>query len=743
MPIKYDTSSSTDSKTMFDDKLLSNPDAPVKEQDEPTRRRLSKVKGWWDYARSIQSTSRSECIRDHEFYDGDQWRIEDKEEVEARGQIATVFNRIKATVDWLIGSEKKNRIDFRVLPRTAEDAKGAESKTQILKYLSDVNKIPVERSQAFEDAAVSGLGWLEAGVVSDPTQEPIFVDYEDWRNIWYDPLSVRLDMKDARFLIRRKRVDLDVACAMFPEFAGSLQIQARSESNWNDTSDGYYDDDTDLEAQIEDLGADLDSHINSMGLGSGRGRVDIVECWYKTPEKTRIFDGKGLGTLRGQRYREDDPTHTELVDYGYATVIDAIKMTVRCMIFCGDIVLQDIESPYNHDRFPFIPVWGFRKKKDNTQYGVVRNLRDTQDDLNKRRSKALFILSTNQVIADEDAVDDWDELADEVTRPDGIIKKKKGSELIINNERSLAREHIELMMQDAEYIEAAGGVTDEQMGRETNATSGRAIEARQEQGNVVNSKLFDNLRVSTQMLGEILLSLVEQYYTEEKVFRITNEKNQPEFITINAVDSDTGELLNNITAAQADFIVDSSAWTASVRQATFNTLMEMLTRMSPEIAINLLDLVVDLSDIPGKENLVARIRMINGQDDPDADPNDPNAIAEKQAKAQQQEAQAVFEETMRRLEMHKLESEVVKNNTDAEATRAGINFDQEKLKIEKAKALHDFRMGDRQHAVGEFSATAKTSVDADKTKTSTMTKTKDKTQVTKQGERGIKSDNQK
>ena len=717
-------SESSESQAMFADNLKGEKNKVSPEITEEQREKLNKIKAWWAYTRSIQAPARAECLKDHDIYDGDQWDPDDKAEVEARGQIATVFNRVKPTIDWIIGSEKKNRIDFRVLPRTSEDAKPAEAKTHILKYLSDVNKLPTERSQAFKDTVISGLGWLEAGVTKDVTKEPIFIDYEDWRNIWYDPLSVRLDLKDARFMFRRKRVDLDVACSMFSEFSGALKILANSSViDEGAYSQEYADEDTDLESMIEMTGFEGTDRAQ-------RNRLELVECWYKTPENIEIMDNgtQDLGTLRGQKYHADDPAHKDLVEGRYASLTSSIRMVIRCMIFAGDLVLQDQESPYNHNRFPFIPIWGFRKKKDNTQYGPVRNLRDIQDDLNKRRSKALFILSTNQIIADDDAVTDWDELADEVSRPDGIIKKKKGSEIEINNDRGLAQEHVALMNQDAEYIEAVGGVTDEQMGRETNAISGKAIEARKEQGNIVNSEVFDNLRVSTQMLGEIILSLIEQYYTDQKIFRITNEKNQPEFIEINGVDPETNDPLNDITKAQADFVVDSSAWTASIRQATFETLMEMIKDMAPEIAINLLDLVVDLSDIPGKEDLVARIRMVNGQSDPDADQNDPDLQAEQDAQRQADEAQALFDETMQKLEMSKLESEIDKNVEDAAATRAGVKFDQEKLRIDKAKALHDIQIGNK---------------DLNQKVKPAVTKTKDRVMATKQGEHGIKSDNKK
>jgi len=138
--------------------------------------------------------------------------------------------------------------------------------------------------------------------------------------------------------------------------------------------------------------------------------------------------------------------------------------------------------------------------------------------------------------------------------------------------------------------------------------------------------------------------------------------------------------------------------------------------------------VVDLSDIPGKEDLVARIRMVNGQSDPDADQNDPDLQAEQDAQRQADEAQALFDETMQKLEMSKLESEIDKNVEDAAATRAGVKFDQEKLRIDKAKALHDIQIGNK--ALNQKVKPA-------------VTKTKDRVMATKQGEHGIKSDNKK
>ena len=188
-----------------------------------------------------------------------------------------------------------------------------------------------------------------------------------------------------------------------------------------------------------------------------------------------------------------------------------------------------------------------------------------------------------------------------------------------------------LMGQDADYIERTAGVNDEMMGRQTNAVSGKAISQRYEMGTVVTASMFDNLRFAFQLAGEIKLSLIEQFWTEEKEIRITGAKGLPEFVRLNALDPQTGERLNDITRTQADFAVDEQAHSATVRQAMFEAMMELAQKLPEEVTVQLLDLIVDLSDIPSRDAFVERIRKFNGQKDPFRDPDDPEVIAEEQA----------------------------------------------------------------------------------------------------------------
>ena len=248
-------------------------------------------------------------------------------------------------------------------------------------------------------------------------------------------------------------------------------------------------------------------------------------------------------------------------------------------------------------------------------------------------------LSTNKVVMDEGAVEDMDAFEEEVSRPDAIIVKKPGKELILGVDRELSTAHLELMSRSIGMVQQMGGVTDELLGRSTNAVSGVAIQARQEQGSVATNKLFDNLRLGQQQRGEIQLSLVEQFMTEEKQFRITNARGVPTFVAVN-----DGLPENDITRTKADFVISEAEWRASLRQAAVEQFAQLLTRMPPEVAMVVLDLLVDAMDIPNREEIVKRIRQMTGQRDPDATEPTPEEVqAANMAAEQARRADAMFQ----------------------------------------------------------------------------------------------------
>lgn len=641
--------------------------------NEKHRGLLAKLEDYFYQARLVQSENRYEMAIDDDFYDGVQWDEQDKLAVEARGQPALVFNEIRESINWVIGVERRSKMDFMVNPRTDEDRDMAHLKRNLLKYTSDVNKDQFVRSMAFSDAVRVGLGWMEDGIRSDPFDEPLFCRFESWRNMWYDYLDPSYDLSQSRYLFRSKWVDLDVAMKMYPERAGRIQKHAQRHDMYGYNDEEYFLNQRYYATDSQGRARGQHNYVGDAELAGDnrRDRVRLVEAWYRMPVAGQFIRAENPKFTRfnGMLFDADNDLHKHMVGAsGGASTYDAIRMKVFMTVFIDGALLQAPSAPYNHDKFPFTPVWAFRRKRDNAPYGLIRNMRDPQEDLNKRRSKALFILATNQVVMDSGAVDDIDELRENAAAPDGIIIKKSNKELQLLRDNKLAEEHLMLEQADKDYIRHAAGVTPENLGHETNAISGRAIEARQTQGAVGTAELFDNLRFAFQLQGEKRLALIEQFYDQPKTFRILGERGAAAFARVNMVSQDeaTGAALveNPITESKADFAVSDADYRETVRIAMFEQLMEMMSHLPGEVSVQLLDLVVGMSDLEGKDELARRIRQINGQLDPHAEET-PEGRAEMQARQQDQEQQQRIEQIAQMAELDKMVAEAKEKQAES------------------------------------------------------------------------------
>ncbi len=179
------------------------------------------------------------------------------------------------------------------------------------------------------------------------------------------------------------------------------------------------------------------------------------------------------------------------------------------------------------------------------------------------------------------------------------------------------------------------GVTRENTGQDSNAISGRAILAKQQQGAVTTAELFDNFRLAIQQSGEKALSNVEQFMPDEKAFRILGPDGAAKFVRVNSPRFNplTGAVVfeNDITASSADFIVDQMDYHETVRMAMAESMFESMRNLPPEVQLQLLDMAIELTDLPNKALMVARIRQLNGMPAPGQE-KDPQYLADKAAR---------------------------------------------------------------------------------------------------------------
>lgn len=628
--------------------------------DRPEARKWhQKLMGWYYREREIQAENRMQMAVDHDFYDGDQWDFADAAELEERGQAPLVFNEVAPMVDWLIGTERRARVDWKVLPRTEDDVEMADVKTKVLKYVTDLNRSQYNRSRAFEDAVKVGIGWVDSGVRSDPTKDVIYDKYEDWRNVIHDSFSLEPDLSDARYIFRSRWTDEDVAMAMYPERADILQRASMHDDQYSATQwtedEFYYQGEVKGSHTSDTTGRFLSSGRGNLG-GEPRKRVRLIEAQFRMPVSARVVSS---GPFKGSFIEEWDKALNAVVMAFGGSITDCVVMRMHVAVMTEERLLAMGPMPMRHNTFTLTPIWCYRRGRDRMPYGVVRRVRDLQMDLNKRASKALFTLSTNQIIAERGAVDDINETRDEANMPDGVILYKDGKKLEIHRDSELAAGQVQMMSLDAQAIQKNAGISNENLGRQTNASSGEAIKARQMQGSVVTTQPFDNLRFAVQVQGEKLLSLVEQWYTEEKVIRLTGHRGALEWVKVNQPEQQPDgsvRYLNDITASLADFVVSEQDYSGTLRQVMFDAMNQMAGRMPPEAAMRLLTIAMEYSDLPNNDAIADELRKLTGE----RDPNKPLTPEEQQQMQEQMQAQAEALQLQQQQARAALEEQVAK-----------------------------------------------------------------------------------
>ena len=624
-------------------------------------------------SRAAHSDNRREMAVDEDYYDTIQLTEHQLAILASREQDPRVWNVVKNVCNWLIGTERKMRVDYKVLPRKKEQAESAKAKTKAMKFITDDSRGEFCVSQAFSDAIKAGVGWLEEAARSDETKEPLFTRVEDWRNMWFDHLGRAIDCSDWRYVLREKWVDLDIAQSMFPDRADELEQLAQGVNSLYP----YNPEDTILNDPATEFDMENDFDALTGGAYDGyRLRVKLIEMWYRKPAKCKQLrishenPNMQYGVLDGAIYRDGDPVHEYAVRNDYATIIDVEKMTVRVAMWAGAIFLQESPTPYNHDRFPFVPIFCYRRKRDGMPYGIIRDIRSPQDSINTHKARVEFLMSSQKVIMEKGAVNDPATFYEEYSRADciALVNEGKLERVKIIDGVTHIQGHVEEIADSQRFIQSISGVQDPMRGETEKDLSGKAIGLLQNQGMTTSGIPFDNLYEAYQLAGEIRLSNIEQFYNTEKTLRITGGQNKDDFVDINKYDPAQGRVINSITDAKCDFIVARQDYRETVRQAMqekFGTMLTDLMKVGgkgAEAAFILLDIYLDMMDeLADKDEAVKRIRKMNGQEGPDEEATPAEKSEREQRKqammAQQEEQQAMMKK-MGELELALKEAEV-------------------------------------------------------------------------------------
>ena len=170
----------------------------------------------------------------------------------------------------------------------------------------------------------------------------------------------------------------------------------------------------------------------------------------------------------------------------------------------------------------------------------------------------------------------------------------------------------------SEEMKMASGQYDASMGAKSNETSGRAIMARQHEGDTATFHFIDNVARAIKYTGKILVDLIPKIYDTERVVRILGEDgtedkvridpNQPQASVENkAHERAEIERIYNPSVGRYDVTVSVGPSFGSRRQEAFQALTEMSSR-NPQLMQVAGDLIMRAADFPMAEEMADRLK---------------------------------------------------------------------------------------------------------------------------------------
>lgn len=648
---------------------------------------------------------RREADRSADYYDGNQLSPETVEKLKDRGQPPLVTNLIKPTIDTVLGMEAKTRTDWRVRPEDDQqvDDKLAEALSVKLKHAEIESRADRAVSDAYAGQVKAGLSWVEVARENDPFKCPYRVRYVHRREIFWDWRAEQPDISDARYLIRRRWMELEQAIAMMPQYASLFRMTTGGWAGF----DPLLEQDSQL---VQSWEIERDTRIAAVDWRDiQRMRICLYEVWYR-----KWVRGYTLTLPNGKVVEADfnNPYHNQAIVSGYAQVKQATFQKVRLAWYTGPHFLYDVPSPYKHNAFPYVPFFGHREDLTNVPYGLIRSMISPQDEINARKSKMLWSLNSRRVIADADAVTDHNRAMAEVARPDAYVvlnaNRKPQSQFKVEPGGDLATQQFQVMQEAKMEIAEASGIHKSMMGQNSNASSGLAINSLVEQGLNTLAEINDNYRYSRRLVGEMLFALLQESIGNRPTTVTVGEGMAKKIIQLNqpAIDEQTGQqvLMNDVQRVKAKIVLDDVPSTPTYRMQQLQMLTEITKSLPPQLQGYVMDFIIEATDMPKRHELADRLRAVVGIHSPEeqqAAAQQQQAMQQHEMQLQTQERQAKIQETMAKAQklMADAEAAAFANQNGGEMAQMKTNFENQMRPLYDQISQLQMQLANRQQEI--------------------------------------------
>lgn len=530
------------------------------------------------------------------FYIGGeaQWDMTALQRRKDSNRPALTMNRIPGFVRQLTGEVRKNPPSIKVLP--AKDGATIEAAEIFNGLIRNIEQQSVARSaytKAAENAAIAGIGgWYVVTQYSsdDAFDQDIRIKRSaDPFQLLVDPMAQEPDKSDMRYGFIFERLAKESYEAKYPNFpADSIPANVANTGglSWRTTD-----------------------------------TVVIAQYWYRTPVKKR------LQLLEDQTVRyADDPVPESVQLAAVAQERDVEIQQVRSCVVNGNAIISDpVDWAGRYIPICIVPGEEITLDGMTTRKGMVHDARDPQRVYNYTRTAAVeavamqpkspFILTADQASGYENQ---WENAGTDNLAALFYKGDSKANGAPQRSQPPLASQGLDVQSHLAvQDLEGVTGIYKAGLGAPSNETSGRAIMARQQEGDTGTYQYIDNLSIAIQYCGKILVDLIPKIYDATRVVRTLGEDGSAKMVTINEPQMDhTGRdiVLNDMSAGEYDVTVTVGP-SFSTQRAEATSFMTELLRGFPQLAGVAGDIIIKNMDVPGASEIAARMRKSMGLDE--------------------------------------------------------------------------------------------------------------------------------
>lgn len=566
-----------------------------------------------EYQRDLEFDrwNREQALDDKKFAAGEQW---DPIVLQHRkGLPCLTINSVPQFVAQLVGDWRENKNGIKVVPAEDGDEHIASVRGDLIRAIQTKSRANRVYDNAFESMVQCGDGSFRVCVKyarNDVFDQEIDIEpIDDALSVVWDRFSVDPTGRDARHV-----------------FVDDLLSKKEFKRKWPDHDPS-------------ELGKEAMSEMMTEGWVSEDG-VKVTEFW-RLVERDRLLVLFEDGSIRPV---DKDNLEEEIAKHGAVKRTRVAPVTYAQMHLVTGFAILSGPYEYMLNRVPIIRMSGrvVNIQGRRVRYGLVRFMKDPVRLKNFWRSVAaeqLGYAPKAQWIAPQSAVEG---------REDTFRKAHLSRDplIVYNDDAEAPPQRLDPPAPQAALLNEAQvnaqdmkdvtGIHDASLGIRSNETSGRAIQARQREGDIASLTFYDNGNAALLEAGDVINQLIGQVYDGTRILRVIGEDESIKFLKVNDPNDDASP---DLSVGNYDVAMTSGTSYTTRRVEAAQAMMEAI-QVAPQLMEIAGDIIVKAQDWPGADKLAERLKktvppqLLGEEEEGGAPPVDPRMVQQMEMQLQ-------------------------------------------------------------------------------------------------------------